>query len=53
MPQNIPGGDIYRRLEKGTIDAAEWVGPYDDLKLGLYKVAPGTAIPAGGKVVRS
>ena len=34
------GGDIYPALEKGTIDAAEWVGPYDDEKLGLYKVAP-------------
>ncbi|MDB5897964.1 MAG: transporter substrate-binding protein, partial [Ramlibacter sp.] len=40
VPQNIPGGDIYPALEKGTIDAAEWVGPYDDLKLGLNKVAP-------------
>ena len=39
MPQQIPGGDIYPALEKGTIDAAEWVGPYDDEKLGLYKVA--------------
>jgi TRAP-type mannitol/chloroaromatic compound transport system substrate-binding protein len=34
-----PGGDIYPALEKGTIDAAEWVGPYDDEKLGFYKVA--------------
>ena len=33
------GGDIYPALEKGTIDAAEWVGPYDDEKLGFYKVA--------------
>jgi len=40
VPQNIPGGDIYPALEKGTIDAAEWIGPYDDQKLGLYKVAP-------------
>ncbi len=40
VPQNIPGGDIYPALEKGTIDAAEWVGPYDDEKLGFYKVAP-------------
>jgi len=39
VPQNIPGGEIYQALEKGTIDAAEWVGPYDDLKLGLNKVA--------------
>ena len=40
MPQQIPGGDIYPALERGTIDAAEWVGPYDDEKLGFDKVAP-------------
>jgi len=40
VPSNIPGGEIYQALEKGTIDAAEWVGPYDDLKLGFHKVAP-------------
>jgi len=40
VPQNIPGGEIYQALEKGTIDAAEWVGPYDDQKLGFFKVAP-------------
>lgn len=39
IPQQIPGGDIYPALEKGTIDAVEWVGPYDDEKLGFYKVA--------------
>ncbi len=39
IPQQIPGGDIYPALEKGAIDAAEWVGPYDDEKLGFYKVA--------------
>jgi TRAP-type mannitol/chloroaromatic compound transport system substrate-binding protein len=39
VPQQIPGGDIYPALEKGTIDAAEWVGPYDDEKLGFYRVA--------------
>jgi TRAP-type mannitol/chloroaromatic compound transport system substrate-binding protein len=39
VPQNIPGGEIYQALEKGTIDASEWVGPYDDEKLGFYKVA--------------
>src|SRR5262252_5010758 len=39
VPQQIAGGDIYPALEKGTIDAAEWVGPYDDLKLGFNKVA--------------
>jgi TRAP-type mannitol/chloroaromatic compound transport system substrate-binding protein len=40
VPQQIPGGDIYPSLERGTIDAAEWVGPYDDEKLGFSKVAP-------------
>lgn len=45
IPQNIPGGDIYPSLEKGTIDAAEWIGPYDDLKLGFYKVAKNYLYP--------
>jgi len=40
VPQQIAGGEIYPALEKGTIDATEWVGPYDDEKLGFYKVAP-------------
>jgi TRAP-type mannitol/chloroaromatic compound transport system substrate-binding protein len=39
VAQQIPAGEIYPSLEKGTIDAAEWVGPYDDEKLGFYKVA--------------
>ncbi len=39
VPQQLAGGDIYPSLEKGTIDAAEWVGPYDDEKLGFAKVA--------------
>jgi TRAP-type mannitol/chloroaromatic compound transport system substrate-binding protein len=39
IPQQLAGGDIYPALEKGTIDAAEWVGPYDDEKLGFAKVA--------------
>src|SRR5438445_4724890 len=39
VPQQIAGGEIYPALEKGTIDATEWVGPYDDEKLGFYKVA--------------
>ena len=45
VPQSIPGGEIYQALEKGTIDAAEWVGPYDDLKLGFNKVAPNYYYP--------
>jgi TRAP-type mannitol/chloroaromatic compound transport system substrate-binding protein len=39
VAQQIPGGEIYPALEKGTIDGTEWVGPYDDEKLGFYKVA--------------
>jgi TRAP-type mannitol/chloroaromatic compound transport system substrate-binding protein len=46
VPQNIPAGEIYQSLEKGTIDAAEWIGPYDDLKLGLHKVAKNYYYPA-------
>ncbi len=38
VAQQIAGGDIYPALEKGTIDATEWVGPYDDEKLGFYKI---------------
>ncbi len=37
--QVLPGGEIYQALETGAIDAAEFVGPYDDLKLGLNKIA--------------
>jgi len=40
VPQQIAAGDIYPALEKGTIDAAEWVGPYDDERLGFHKIAP-------------
>ena len=39
VPQQIAAGDIYPALEKGTIDATEWVGPHDDLKMGFNKVA--------------
>jgi TRAP-type mannitol/chloroaromatic compound transport system substrate-binding protein len=45
IPQQIAGGDIYPALEKGTIDAAEWVGPHDDEKLGFHKVAKYMHIP--------
>ena len=38
--QVIPGGEIYPALERGAIDAAEWVGPHDDEKLGFHKIAP-------------
>ncbi|MES2534628.1 MAG: TRAP transporter substrate-binding protein [Pseudomonadota bacterium] len=40
VPQQLAGGDIYPALEKGTLDAVEWTTPYDDEKLGFYKVAP-------------
>jgi TRAP-type mannitol/chloroaromatic compound transport system substrate-binding protein len=53
VPQAIAGGDIYPALERGTIDAAEWVGPYDDEKLGFYRIAkhyyyPGWWEPCAG-----
>ncbi|WP_458756482.1 TRAP transporter substrate-binding protein [Afipia sp. TerB] len=56
VPQQLAGGDIYPSLEKGTIDAAEWVGPYDDEKLGFNKVAPFYYYPGfweGGPTVHS
>jgi TRAP-type mannitol/chloroaromatic compound transport system substrate-binding protein len=37
--QTLPGGEIFQALQTGAIDAAEWVGPYDDEKLGLQKAA--------------
>ena len=40
VAQNIPPGEVYSALEKGTIDAVEFVGPYDDQRLGFHKVAP-------------
>ena len=40
VPQQLAGSDIYPALEKGTLDAVEWTAPYDDEKLGFYKVAP-------------
>jgi TRAP-type mannitol/chloroaromatic compound transport system substrate-binding protein len=51
--QVLAGGDIYPALERGAIDATEWVGPYDDEKLGFYKVAklyyyPGWWEPSAG-----
>jgi TRAP-type mannitol/chloroaromatic compound transport system substrate-binding protein len=45
VPQMIPGPEIYQSLERGVVDAAEWVGPYDDEKLGLNKVAQFYAYP--------
>ncbi len=55
-PVNLPGGEIFTALTSGTIDATEWVGPYNDLAFGLYKAAkyyyypgfhePGTCLEA-------
>src|SRR5438045_4444855 len=56
VPQQLAGGDIYPALEKGTIDAAEWVGPYDDEKLGFAKIAKYYYYPGfweGGPTVHS
>ncbi len=55
-PQQIAGSDVYPALEKGAIDATEFVGPYDDLQLGFYKVAPYYYYPAwweGGPTVHA
>jgi TRAP-type mannitol/chloroaromatic compound transport system substrate-binding protein len=54
VPQQLAGGDVYPALEKGSIDAVEWAGPYDDEKLGFYKVAPYYCYPGwweGGPTV--
>ena len=55
-PVNLPGGELFTAMQSGTIDATEWVGPYNDLAFGFYKVAkhyyypgwhePGTALEA-------
>jgi len=39
-PVLLPAGEIYTSLERGMIDATEWVGPALDIKMGFYKVAP-------------
>jgi TRAP-type mannitol/chloroaromatic compound transport system substrate-binding protein len=54
VPQQLAGGDIYPALERGTIDGVEWVGPYDDEKLGFHRVAPYYYFPAwweGGPMI--
>jgi TRAP-type mannitol/chloroaromatic compound transport system substrate-binding protein len=54
--QNIEVGDIFSALDNGTIDACEWVGPYDDLKLGFQKVAKYYYYPGwweGGTVIQA
>ncbi len=55
-PVNLPGGELFTAMKSGTIDATEWVGPYNDLAFGFHKVAkyyyypgwhePGTALEA-------
>ncbi|KTQ96730.1 ABC transporter substrate-binding protein [Aureimonas ureilytica] len=46
VAQQLAGGDVYPALERGTLDATEFVGPYDDEKLGFYQVAPYYYYPA-------
>lgn len=46
IPQNIPAGDIYPSLERGTIDAVEFIGPHDDERLGLAEVARNYYFPS-------
>jgi TRAP-type mannitol/chloroaromatic compound transport system substrate-binding protein len=53
VPQTLPGGDIYPALERGALDAAEWVGPYDDENWASTRSPSTTTIPAGGKAGRS
>ena len=36
---NMPGGELFTSLQSGALDAAEWVGPYNDLAFGFYKIA--------------
>ena len=38
-PVNVPGAEVFTALQTGNLDAAEWIGPYNDLALGLYKAA--------------
>jgi TRAP-type mannitol/chloroaromatic compound transport system substrate-binding protein len=49
VPQQIPPGDIYPALERGVIDAVEYIGPYDDEKLGLNRVARFYHYPGWGE----
>lgn len=49
VPQQIPPGDIYPALERGVIDAVEYIGPYDDEKLGLNRVAKNYCYPGWGE----
>ena len=56
VPQQLAGPDIYPALEKGIVDACEWVGPYDDERLGFVKVAPYYYYPGfwdGGPMVHA
>jgi len=46
VPQQLAPGDIYSALEKGSIDAVEWIGPHDDEKLGFHKIAKYYYYPA-------
>ncbi|GLQ19143.1 TRAP transporter substrate-binding protein [Algimonas porphyrae] len=41
----LPGGEIYQALQSGSIDATEWVGPWNDLALGFYREAPNYYVP--------
>jgi len=38
-PVLLPGGEVYTSLERGVIDACEWIGPYHDYKMGFHKIA--------------
>lgn len=49
VAQSIPPGDIYPALERGTLDAVEFLGPMNDLPLGLHKIAPHSFYPGFNK----
>jgi len=52
-PVNVPGSELFTALQSGTIDAAEWIGPFNDLAFGLFRAAkyyyyPGWQEPGSG-----
>jgi TRAP-type mannitol/chloroaromatic compound transport system substrate-binding protein len=53
VAQNMPAGDVYQALEKGTLDAVEFVGPYDDESWASTRLRLTTTTPAGGKALPS
>jgi len=44
--QQLPGNEVYTAMERGVLDAAEWVGPHDDTVLGMHRVAKYLYLPS-------